>query len=104
MGSGIERILGTQFPWGTFAVNMLGCFLFGVFAGLAEMRLPLSDEQKLLIFVGFFGAFTTFSTFAFHTGLFLHEREWWNAAANIFLQNTCGVILLLLGLYLTRSA
>jgi len=104
LGAGIDRFVGSTFSWGTLAVNMLGCFVFGVLAGLAESRMPLGEEYRLLLFVGFLGAFTTFSTYAFHTGVFLHEKEWWHAALNLSLHNFFGVLLLLLGLYLTRPA
>jgi len=55
-------------PIGTFTVNMLGCFLFGAVWSLAEGRIVLSPHMRLLILVGFMGAFTTFSTFAFESG------------------------------------
>jgi len=104
MGLGIDKLTGASFSWGTFTVNMLGCLIFGVLAGLMEARVQMSEEFKLLVFVGFLGGFTTFSTYAFHTGVFLQEKEWFHAAANILLHNTCGVLLLLLGLYLAKQA
>lgn len=52
------------FPWGTFAVNMLGCLLIGLLYGLVDRGSFLSPELRLLATVGFCGGFTTFSTFA----------------------------------------
>ena len=52
-------------PWGTFAVNILGCFLFGLFWILARERMVLNPKYAVYILTGFVGAFTTFSTFTF---------------------------------------
>lgn len=57
---------GTVFPWGTFAVNILGCFLIGLLYGLFDRCVPtgfMSQQLRLLLTVGFCGGFTTFSTF-----------------------------------------
>lgn len=57
----------TPFPWGTFTVNVTGCFVLGfVFTLLTERLLP-HPELRTAITIGFVGAYTTFSTFAFET-------------------------------------
>ncbi len=58
---------GPSFPLGTLTVNILGCFLIGVFLTLSETQIPLGAEGKLLLMTGFCGAFTTFSTFMMET-------------------------------------
>ena len=55
--------INTSFPWGTFAVNILGSLLIGILVGLVSKGV-LSPEMKLLMVTGFCGGFTTFSTFA----------------------------------------
>ena len=55
--------INTSFPWGTFAVNVLGSFLIGLLVSLMSKGV-LSPEMKLLLVTGFCGGFTTFSTFA----------------------------------------
>ena len=53
-----------NFPTGTFVVNILGCFLIGLFNALAEKNNLISTELRLALTTGFCGGFTTFSTFA----------------------------------------
>ena len=50
------------FPWGTFAVNIIGCLLIGLFTGIAASG-HLPAQWKLVLVTGFCGGFTTFSTF-----------------------------------------
>ncbi|MBK8575075.1 MAG: fluoride efflux transporter CrcB [Elusimicrobia bacterium] len=67
LSGGIYRRWGTSFPWGTLVVNLVGCFLIGVFFSWAEIRLRLSPAARLFLMAGFCGGFTTFSTFALET-------------------------------------
>lgn len=59
-----------EFPWGTFAVNIIGCFLIGLIYGLVDRNIIMSQETKLLLTTGFCGGLTTFSTFS-HENLLL---------------------------------
>ena len=60
-----NTLVGRQYPLGTFVVNVLGCFLFGLIWELAAVRLLISDTVRLIILVGFMGSFTTFSSLIF---------------------------------------
>ena len=102
LGSLVQRYCGTAFPWGTLAVNALGCFLFGLVWMLAEERLIISGPTRFIILTGFMGAFTTFSTFAFETSAFLRDAEWLPAVANLFGQNVLGLVCVFLGLIVGR--
>lgn len=53
------------FPWGTFIVNLVGCFLIGVIYAASEKSTALTPQTRLFLMAGFCGGFTTFSTFAF---------------------------------------
>ncbi len=61
---GAARLFGPAFPWGTLGVNVVGCFLMGVFIELLVRRFEGSPELRLLVATGFLGGFTTFSAFA----------------------------------------
>jgi CrcB protein len=97
------RLVGTGFPWGTFLVNMAGCFAIGVLAALAE-RLPLfSPALRLFFMTGFLGALTTFSTYAFETVAALRSGQWAGAAANFTANNLGGVLLVLAGMAMVQA-
>jgi CrcB protein len=98
----VQRHAGSVFPWGTLVVNMAGCFLFGLVWSLAEQRWTISSEVRTIILVGFMGAFTTFSSFAFETAQLMRDAEWLLAGVNVVSQNVCGIALLFLGLALGR--
>lgn len=98
----VQKLCGERFPWGTWVVNGLGCFLFGIIWALAEERLVLSVETRLIVLTGFMGAFTTFSTFAFETSQFMRDSEWFLVAANLIGQNSLGLLCMLLGFAVSR--
>ena len=95
-------LMGRDFPWGTWAVNIAGCFLFGLVWILAEERGFLSAQARILILTGFMGAFTTFSTFIFESGALAGDAQWLRLALNIGGQNLVGLVALYLGTSLGR--
>jgi len=58
---------GARFPWGTFAVNLAGCFLIGLLAGRLDRPGVVDGSLRLLLVTGFLGGFTTFSAFGLET-------------------------------------
>lgn len=98
----VQRAADTNLPVGTLAVNALGSFLFGIIWPLAEERLLISPEARRILLVGFMGAFTTFSTFAFETGQLARDTQWAAVFGNILAQNVLGIGLFLVGLSLGR--
>jgi CrcB protein len=59
--------MGTRFPYGTFVINMTGCFIIGMANTILDDHLALSPAWRLAIPIGFVGAYTTFSTFEYET-------------------------------------
>lgn len=101
-GGFVDRIYGGSFPLGTLAVNVLGCFLFGLVWHLAENRLLIRPETRFYILTGFMGAFTTFSTYAFDTTKMLKEAQWMGAVLNHAAQTCLGVGAVFLGIGLGK--
>lgn len=99
----VQRQSDTLFPLGTFVVNILGCLLFGILWSWAENRITVDATIRAAIFIGFFGAFTTFSSFAYETVALMRESQWFAAGANILLQNLLGMAGLFGGLIVGRK-
>jgi fluoride exporter len=77
------------FPYGTLAVNLLGCLAIGFLSQLAETRGYFTAETRTLVFIGVLGGFTTFSAFGNETINLWREHEnglaFLNIAAHLFL-------------------
>jgi len=100
----VQRLTGGVFPWGTIAVNILGCFVAGMLWALFEKRGITGGVPRTAILVGFMGAFTTFSTMILETQQVFGALGIARAAANLALQNGVGLAALLAGLAIGRVA
>lgn len=83
---------GSLFPYGTLVVNVVGCFCLGTIAVLLSERLLVSPVWRFAVTVGFFGAFTTFSTYGFETMTLLQDGQWRAAALNVLASNGVGLL------------
>lgn len=99
----IYRIYGTNFPFGTLAVNLIGCFLIGFFAVLAEEKFLLGPVARTFLMIGFCGAFTTFSTLILETSNLVKDSENFYALLNILLSVLFGFLVFRLGVLLARA-
>ena len=94
---------GVSFPYGTLIVNIAGCFLLGMLVTLATGRVAISPEARLLVAVGFFGSFTTFSSFAVETLALAQGGALMRALLNIFANNAIGLVAAWLGIVSARA-
>ena len=93
----------SSFPWGTLAVNFIGCILIGLLMGITENRQWFSPEIRALALIGVLGGFTTFSTFSYETLGFIDEGAWLMASANVLANVVPGIIAVFLGMLLSRT-
>lgn len=88
-----------DFPYGTLAVNVIGCFVIGFLAQLAEERGMFTSKSRSFVFVGILGGFTTFSSFGNETLNLARDSQMMNALANV----GANVILGLFAVWLGRT-
>ncbi len=96
------KILGPIFPYGTLFINVSGSFAVGFFMIWATERVLVDPRWRLLIVVGFCGAFTTFSSFAFETMAYFEQGQWLLMAANFASNNLLCLGAVLAGMALAR--
>lgn len=102
VGGLVQRLVKSPLPWGTLVINGSGCLLFGFVWTLATEHMSIRADVRSYILIGFMGAYTTFSTFAFETANFLRDGEWLLAFANFAGQNLLGLALMFAGMALGR--
>jgi fluoride exporter len=93
---------GSGFPAGTLVVNLLGCFLLGAIGQYSLGHISVSPDWRVGITVGFFGAFTTFSTLSWETVHLLDDGDWMRALLYAGLSFLGGLFLLKLGMHLAE--
>lgn len=91
---------GSLFPWGTAAVNLIGCVVIGFLGGLVEYRGMFSTDARAFLMIGMLGGLTTFSTFGYETYELIRSGQMTAATANVLLQVLVGVA----GVWLGHSA
>lgn len=94
----VQERAGSTFPYGTLVVNLVGCFLLGGVAQYGLTHLTIPPEWRIGITVGFFGAFTTFSTFSWETVRLLQDGEWMRASIYVLTSVAGGLACVLFGM------
>ena len=81
----VDGRIQSKFPWGTFLVNVIGSFVIGALAAVADQpgRFSLSPAMRQLLMVGICGGFTTFSSFSIQTLELMRAGQLLYAAANV---------------------
>jgi CrcB protein len=98
----MQSTFPSAFPYGTFAVNIAGCFLIGLIYGISEKSSLITSGWRLFLAVGFCGGFTTFSTFASENLALLRDGEFFNFFLYAGLSVLLGLAATFLGVLITR--
>ena len=98
----VQRFTTPYFPFGTFVVNIVGCLVFGILAGMAEQRFVLGPQARAFLLIGILGGFTTFSSFTFETFQLLRDAEFMQASLNAIGQVVIGLGAMWVGVVLAR--
>jgi fluoride exporter len=93
---------GSTFPWGTLLINLTGCFLLGLVGQITLNRMMLSPDWRVAITVGFFGGYTTFSSFGWETAKMLEGGEWLPATCYVAASVVIGLFLSVVGIRLAN--
>ncbi len=94
--------MGTTFPYGTLLINLTGCFLLGLIGQFTLNRMVISPDWRVAIAVGFFGGYTTFSSFGWETAKMLEDGEWLRASTYVGASVIFGLILSVAGIRLAN--
>ena len=94
---------GSAFPYGTLLINLTGCFFLGLIGQFTMNRIVLSPDWRLAITVGFFGGYTTFSSFGWETAKMLEDGEWLRATTYVAASVVAGLLLSVAGIRLANK-
>ncbi len=94
----VQERSGSTFPSGTLLVNLIGCLFLGGVAQYALTHLTISPDWRTGITVGFFGAFTTFSSFAYEMARMLEDGEWTRAGIYVLTSLVGGIVAIFVGM------
>ena len=94
---GLQGLVQTRtvstFPYGTLLINLTGCLLLGFLGQITLNRMLISSDLRIAIAVGFFGGYTTFSSFGWETAKMLEDGEWLRAATYVSASVVAGILL-----------
>lgn len=96
------RVLGPVFPYGTLIINLTGSLIVAFFVIWTTERVLADPRWRLLVVVGFCGAFTTFSSYAFETMAYFEQGQWLLMATNFLANNLLCLGAALAGMALAR--
>ncbi|RMF42126.1 MAG: fluoride efflux transporter CrcB [Anaerolineae bacterium] len=102
VGGWAAEHLGADFPYGTLIVNLSGSFLLGLFLTLTTQRFLIDPRLRLLIAVGFFGSYTTFSSYTNESLNLLLGGASWQGLLNLLGSALLGTLAALLGVWVGR--
>jgi CrcB protein len=95
----VQIRMGGTFPFGTLLINLTGCFLLGLVGQVTLNRMIVPPEWRVAIAVGFFGGYTTFSSFGWETAKMLESGEWLRATTYVATSVIFGLLLSVAGIH-----
>jgi fluoride exporter len=98
----VQTSTGGSFPYGTLLINLTGCFFLGLLGQLMMNRMMISPDWRVAITVGFFGGYTTFSSFGWETAKMLEDGEWLPATTYVAASVVVGLLLSVAGIRLAN--
>ena len=102
VGTVVVERWGRAWPWGTFLINVTGCFMIAFFLTLTTERVTIPEGWRYLFPVGFVGAYTTFSTYEFETMQLIQTGAWIRAVSYVVLSTIVGLAAVFLAAWIAR--
>jgi CrcB protein len=99
----VAKIAGTAFPYGTLLINVSGSLVLGFFMIWGTERAMVDPRLRLMIAIGFCGAYTTFSSYAFESFAYFEQGHWLLFAGNVLTNNVLCLAAVFAGAALARS-
>jgi fluoride exporter len=103
LGGWAAERFGTTFPYGTLIINLTGSLALGFFITLVTDRFLVDPRWRLLIAIGFLGAYTTFSTYTYESVNMLLNGQVWLGLVNLFGSSILGALAVTAGILLGRA-
>ena len=99
----VQIRVASTFPYGTLLINLTGCFFLGLIGQFTLNRMVIPPDWRVAIAVGFFGGYTTFSSFGWETAKMLEDGEWLRASAYVGASVAAGLLLSIAGIRLANQ-
>ncbi|MEG0887577.1 MAG: fluoride efflux transporter CrcB [Bacteroides sp.] len=103
VGKLATHLFTSPFPYGTFAVNVIGSLIIGLLFGMAEKHNLISTNMNILLITGFCGGFTTFSSFADDMYLLMQNKHWSYFSIYLGLSIILGIVLVWVGRSIVKA-
>lgn len=102
LGGWAAEKFGTSFPYGTLIINVTGSLVLGFFITLITDRFVVDPRWRLIVAIGFLGAYTTFSTYTYESANLILSGQLWTGLLNLFGSSLLGLAAVLAGILLGR--
>jgi fluoride exporter len=103
LGGWAAEKFGTGFPFGTLIINLTGSLVLGFFMTLITNRFMVDPRWRLLVAIGFLGAYTTFSTYTYESVNLILSGQVWSGLLNLFGSSLLGALAVTAGIVLGRA-